>query len=409
MDAPHSALRPSPRLLAAAPHRLLFFVGALNLTAAMAWWAAWLVAMRWQWLPLPQSPIPPGWGHALTMGFQVFTPFIFGFLLTVFPRWTRQPDLTVWHYVPVGLCLVSGHALTLAGLWGFPHLLHLGLVVCIAGWTAGWCVLFGVLWREDGRTWHAVSALVAVGLGLLGLVLFALWLHRPAAAGLAFAAYKLAIMGYLLPVYFTVCHRMLPFFAANVVPGYRPWRPMWVLAAFWALVALHLLLELMHGYAWLWLADAPLTALAAWMLWRIWPRGPAPGLLRVLFIGFAWLPVGFALFTAQSVWFAATDVFALGRAPTHAVAVGFMGSLLVAMVTRVTQGHSGRPLRMPAVAWLAFALIQLVALVRIAAEIAPDTWAWQAVAALGWLAALLPWLARLGWIYLTPRADGRPG
>ncbi len=35
--------------------------------------------------------------------------------------------------------------------------------------------------------------------------------------------------------------------------------------------------------------------------------------------------------------------------------------------------------------------------------------AWHAIAAVGWLVAFLPWVLRLGRIYLSPRADGRPG
>jgi uncharacterized protein involved in response to NO len=35
--------------------------------------------------------------------------------------------------------------------------------------------------------------------------------------------------------------------------------------------------------------------------------------------------------------------------------------------------------------------------------------AWQAAAALGWLLAFAPWVARIGRIYLAPRADGKPG
>jgi uncharacterized protein involved in response to NO len=61
------------------------------------------------------------------------------------------------------------------------------------------------------------------------------------------------------------------------------------------------------------------------------------------------------------------------------------------------------------VAWFAFILLQLVVLLRIAAELVADPVAWQAVAALLWLVALAPWALRLLWIYLTPRADGNPG
>ena len=43
------------------------------------------------------------------------------------------------------------------------------------------------------------------------------------------------------------------------------------------------------------------------------------------------------------------------------------------------------------------------------AELAPDQMAWQAAAAIGWLLAFAPWVLRSLAIYLTPRADGRPG
>ena len=79
------------------------------------------------------------------------------------------------------------------------------------------------------------------------------------------------------------------------------------------------------------------------------------------------------------------------------------------MVTRVTQGHSGQLLVMPKVGWFAFAVIQLVALLRIFAEVLPDAPAWQAVAALGWLLAFAPWVVRSARTYLRPRADGKPG
>ena len=70
-------------------------------------------------------------------------------------------------------------------------------------------------------------------------------------ARLAFASIKLGTFGLLLPVYFCVAHRMFPFFAGNVVPGYVAWRPLWLLGAVLALCLAHLGLELLHAYAWL--------------------------------------------------------------------------------------------------------------------------------------------------------------
>jgi uncharacterized protein involved in response to NO len=111
----------------------------------------------------------------------------------------------------------------------------------------------------------------------------------------------------------------------------------------------------------------------------------------------------------QSVWFAATSEFILRRGPAHALFIGFFGSLLVAMVTRVTQGHSGRPLILGKVAAFAFLFVQAVAVARIVAEVAPDSLGMQAVAGSGWLLAFAPWVLRSAWIYLTPRVDGAPG
>lgn len=400
------------RIIAAAPHRMMFFIGATNVLLAMVWWAWWLIATRWLGGTSAQPPAPPGWLHAIVMQYQVLPAFMFGFLLTVFPRWMSLPPLRRAHYVPVGIGMFGGQLVTLAALTGFAApelLLKAGAVLTTAGWLIGTVWLVRLVYQEGGRTWHAVSCAFALGFGLLGLLLYStyLFLGEPRAI---FAAIKLGTFTVLLPIYFTVCHRMVPFFASAALPGYRPMRPMWALGVFWALTLIHLWLELRHAYAWLWLVDAPMAALMGWLLWRWWPRRTQmPALLRVLFVGLAWLPIAFALYTVQSVQFAVSSEFILGRAPAHALFVGFFGSLLVAMVTRVTQGHSGRPLVLGKVAAFAFIVIQLVAVTRIVAELVPDSVAAQAIAAAGWVVAFLPWVLRSTWIYLTPRVDGHPG
>ncbi|HEU0153070.1 MAG TPA: NnrS family protein [Arenimonas sp.] len=391
-------------VLAAAPHRLLFFIGAANVLAAMGWWSGWLGG----WLSSPS--VPAGWMHAFVMQYQVLPTFIFGFLLTVFPRWMAQTEASRWHYLPVGLGLVAGQALVLAGLvTGSAMLVHLGVVNTLAGWIAAMVVLGGWLARDRSGNWHAISCFGGLLMGLAGLLAFVAYLHVPGEPRLVFAMLKIGTFGLLVPVYATVAHRMFPFFAGNVVAGYVPWRPMWLLAVSWPLWLGHLALELAHLYPWLWLVDLPLLALAALTLWKWWPRGKAPALLRVLFLGYAWLPVALALYSAQSLWFLGTGEFTLGRAPVHAVSVGFFGSLLVAMVTRVTQGHSGRPLVLGRIPALAFAGMQGVAVLRVGAELAANPAPWFLAASLGWLLVFLPWVLRSLWIYATPRIDGRPG
>jgi uncharacterized protein involved in response to NO len=397
------------RMLAAAPHRLLFFVGASNVLLAMTWWALWLVDVRWHFVGMQQPVVPAGWLHAIIMQYQVLPAFMFGFLLTVFPRWMSLPALTRAHYVPVGVGLLAGQVCTLAGLFSGLLLLKFGAWFTATSWAVGTTFLVRLVHLDKGRTWHAVSCVFALGFGLLGLVLYILFLNR-GDPRLLFASIKIGSIAVLLPIYFTVCHRMIPFFAGAALRGYQAPRPLWALATLWPLWLVHAWLELRHGYAWLWLPDLAIATLTAWLLWLWWPRpSQMPALLRVLFIGFAWLPIAFVLYCVQSVWYLTASEFILGRAPAHALFIGFFGSLLVAMVTRVTQGHSGRPLVLGTTAGFAFVIVQAVTVIRVLAEVLPDSFAWHAIAGIGWIVAFLPWVLRSGRIYLAPRADGQPG
>ncbi len=405
----NNAMKPQspslPQVMTAAPHRLLFLAGALNVLAAMAWWTWWLFHA----VPMPVEQVTGGWLHGFIVQYQMLPSFMFGFLITVFPRWMGQGEPTRWHYVPVGLGLLLGQALCLvAAFGGNSHALHLGVVVTILGWGYGLVVLGRVLVANRFKTWHAVSCYGALVIGFAALLGFAVYLHTFNLA-LGQAAIRVGAFGVLLPIYATVAHRMFPFFAGNVVAGYQSWRPMWLLAAQWPLWLGHALLEVFGLPQWLWLVDAPLLALALLCLWKWWPRGRAPGILRVLFLGYAWLPLALALYLVQSLWLEFDGALVIGKAPLHALTIGVFGSLLVAMVTRVSQGHSGRPLVLVPVALFAFVCLQLVALTRVLAELMPTPWSGFQAAALGWLVAFLPWALRYAWIYLRPRADGRPG
>ncbi len=398
----------SARQLGAAPHRLMFFIGASNLLLAMLWWALWLGGAMIRPAALPTLVVPPGWAHAFLMQYQVLPSFIFGFLLTVFPRWLQQPELPLRRYLPVGASLLAGQILMLAGACGFDFGVRAGAWLTAFAWLAVVATLLPLLRRASGPQWHAWSCFAAVLMGLAGLVAWIAFLQG-ASPWWAFASIKIGSFGLLLPIFVTVLHRTVPFFTANVMAGYTAWRPFGLLGLFWGLDLTHLALELVHGYRWLWPVDLALTLLFALICWRWWPRGAMPPLLRVLHLALLWLPVAFALYALQSLVFFNSGAFTLGRAPAHAIFVGFFASMMIAMVTRVTHGHSGRPLNLPTFALYAFLMIQIVASVRIAAELAPAQPLWQVGAAVGWLLALGPWVVRLQRIYLAPRVDGKPG
>jgi uncharacterized protein involved in response to NO len=124
------------------------------------------------------------------------------------------------------------------------------------------------------------------------------------------------------------------------------------------------------------------------------------------------LPVAALLQLARDGALVLTGEWALGRAPVHALGMGFFGGMLVAMVTRVTMGHSGRPLRMDRGMLACFVALQLGAASRVLSEIvqAPAFVQWFLLASVGlWVAAVAVWVQRVGVIYLNPRIDGKPG
>lgn len=398
--------RPLPIVLAA-PHRLPFLTGSLGLASAALWWLAQLGALHLGWPQPPSGPLPAALLHAPVLLLLVYPAFIFGFLLTVFPRWMGQADLGPRRFGPPAILLALGMALTTAALWsGQDALLLAGFALFALGWTAALVNLGQTtlvhLRAGNPPCWHALSALAALTLGLASLGLVGAFAsgHDPR---LLRWGNVLALSGFLLPVFLTVAHRMIPFFAGNVVKDYRPWRPGWLLAALWTLLALRVAGELTLVPAPSGLAAAGLAGLTGTMAWRWWPRGAAPGLLQVLIWGFAWAPAGFALGALGAAG------MQLGLAPTHALALGFAASLLVAMVTRVSHGHSGRPLAMVPLAWLAFGAVQLAAAVRVAAALRGEQGLLLVLGALILAAGTLPWLLRGALIYLTARRDGRPG
>jgi uncharacterized protein involved in response to NO len=396
-----------PDILLAAPHRLLFLIGVLQLAAMMLWWLTVLSGLHLGMAAPAGGDIPQVLLHAPILVYLALPPLFFGFLLTVFPRWMGYPDLECESFAPVA----GGYGLATLLTWGAllsgnDRLLAAAFASASLACLWGVSVLLSIALRErlDGKspTWHGWSIVAAFVFGLIGQIALMAFLLNPAGSTLPLAN-DIGLWAFLLPVFVTVCHRMIPFFAGNVVAEYVRWRPYWVLGTYWGGTMLLLTGQLLDISLLRTAAAAILCALTALMSWKWWPHAKAPALFWVLIIGFAWAPVGFALQALSSL------SLPLGRAPEHALTIGFAGSLLIAMVTRVTQGHSGRPLELPLVAKIAFAGMQVTAIVRIAAALNEESGVWLVLSAAVFMVALLPWVARNALIYLAPRKDGKPG
>ncbi|MDQ4419848.1 NnrS family protein [Sphingobium sp. DEHP117] len=391
--------------LFAAPHRLLFLIGVSQLMLSILWWSLTLAAVYPAGAMV--DAIPVILLHAPMLLYIGLPPLFFGFLLTVFPRWMGYPDMKPGAYAPAG----GGYAIAALMSWtalltGYGALLVSAFLGALLASLWGLAMLLQVALRErhDGKgpTWHAWSILAAFCVAIAGQVVLLHFLFSHDAASWFFAN-RIGLHLFLMPVFLTVCHRMIPFFAANAVQNYRPWRPFWALGGLWIGMILLASGELaavpvLHGGG-----AALLAMLTGLMLWKWWPRGKAPGLLWVLVVGFAWVPVGYALVLLDNT------AIELGRAPDHALTIGFAGSLIVAMVTRVTQGHSGRPLLLPVTGIIAFSGVQLAALTRIGAAVFEEQPEILVVSSAIMALALIPWTARNVLIYLRARLDGRAG
>ena len=86
------------------------------------------------------------------------------------------------------------------------------------------------------------------------------------------------------------------------------------------------------------LGAASLLTLARLLRWRGLATLAEP-LLSVLHLAYLWLPVGLAL-AALNAFFPGS----LGLAAVHALTAGAMGTMTLAVMSRATLGHTGRPL-----------------------------------------------------------------
>lgn len=391
-----------------APHRVMFLAGATNAVLAMAWWAIELGA-RLAGSPLAASwSLPPSWAHGALMMFGVFPFFIYGFAFTAGPRWQGREEVKPQVYVPAFVAMVAGWLLFYAGLVHAPLLVP-GLALVLAGWLVGLREVWRIATHPNPERLHirAVALALTAGAGGVAALLALASGGPPALAGWALS---IGVWCFLLPVYATVGHRMIPFFTASAIRGFNPARPDWTLRLILAGAVAHGILGGLELRNWTWLADIPAGVAAVYLslAWQL-RRSLEVRLLAMLHIGFAWLGVGLGLSALQGL-LAFLGMPVLGLAPLHALTIGFFASIVVGMSSRVTMGHSGQALQADAASWRIFLGIQFVALVRIAGEFWPQLLThFSLLAALCWLAVFGGWWRKYAPILWRPRADGRPG
>lgn len=409
-----------PSRLLAAPHRLAFLLAMSVLVVASLWWALVQIDRATGALQMRYA-VSPTLTHATAMVLGFMPLFFAGFLFTAGPNWLNvAPYKAPQLLAPLGL-QAAGWWLWLAGAQLGFTLAMIGLT--LAGLGLAWTV--GLFWRliRASRQTDRVHALVIGCGGIVGVLSLA-GVGLALLAGqdaLALVWVRTALWGFVVVTFVTVAHRMIPFFTSGVLPMIEIWRPFWVL---WLMVgvAVFEVLAVWVDYvapstrAWPGWTVAVIvveTVAGGVLLWLAVVWGLVQSLkirlLAMLHVGFVWLGLALLLSAvSQALWLLSGQPM-LGLAALHALAMGFLGSMMVAMVTRVSCGHSGRALVADDIVWALFWALQLATVVRIAAAVqgAP---AWLTpMAALLWLAVMGAWALRYGNWMGRPRIDGKPG
>ena len=404
-----------------APHRLGFFLAMLVLVASGLWWELVQLDRFSAVLSLPYT-VAPWLVHATVMVFGFIPLFFSGFLFTAGPKWLGvEPPAVRALLVALPLHAV-GWLLWLAGA-------HLHPLLALAGLAAacgGLCWVSVLFWRlvlrsraEDQLHARIIAGACAVGcISLLG-VLVAMALGQYAVAR---ACVLTGLWGFVVVVYVVVAHRMIPFFTSSAMPMVALWRPFWVLWLMLAAAALEVLAVWLELYgpvgtpaasAWMLLRGTLELVIGMLLLWlaSVWGlvQSLKNRLLAMLHIGFLWLGLAYLLGGAAQWlgWLQGAPVLDLGV--LHALSMGCLASLMLAMVTRVSCGHSGRALVADPVTWCLFWLLQLATVLRIAAAVPGTPAGLLLAAALLWAAAMAVWGTRLAGWYGRLRSDGRPG
>jgi len=126
----------------------------------------------------------------------------------------------------------------------------------------------------------------------------------------------------------------------------------------------------------------------------------------VLHAAYLWLPVGLGLKAVALLNGAAFSAFWL-----HALTIGALATMILAVMTRAALGHTGRPLVVHPVTTASYLLLAGAALIRVfgLATLKVSYPLVIAAAALFWTAAFLLFVAVYAPILCGPRVDGKPG
>lgn len=335
--------------------RPFFLAGAAWAAIAVA---AWLPLLAGQ-LELPSIFGPLEWHvHELLYGF--LPAVIAGFLLTAVPNWTGRLPVTGTPLLALFLTWLAGRLVVLVSEWTGP----LAAAVIDVAFLAG---LAAVVAREiiAGNNMRNLRVLLAVGLLLVGNVAF----HAESGLGIGDGHGTRIGLSAAVLLIMLIGGRIIPSFTRNWLVRQAPGRlpapfarfDIGVMAASGAALA-----------SWVVLPDHMLTVVLALIAGVVnivrvarWAgeRTAAEPLVLVLHVAYAFVPLGFLLL---ALGISAPDVLAPSGA-LHSWTAGAVGLMTLAVMTRASLGHTGRPLTATRPIQMIYLAVLVAALARIIA------------------------------------------
>jgi uncharacterized protein involved in response to NO len=335
--------------------------------------------------------------HIHEMLYGYLPAVITGFLLTAIPNWTGRLPLqggslaglvTVWIAGRVAVC-VSAVIGPLAA--AAVDVLFLLLVASAIG-------------REliAGRNWRNLPPLFIVLIFLAGNVTFHIEDYETGNAefstrlGIAAAVALISLIG----------GRVIPSFTRNWLARENPGRLPVPFGRFdQAVLAVSVLAMVSWVASPAWIGTAALMLLAAaaqtirlarWAGDRTW----RDRLVLILHIGYAFVPLGFAMLAANVL---APQVVSIS-AGIHAWTVGAVGTMTLAIMTRASLGHTGHALAAGPLTHGIYATVVIAAVLRVAAAVLPDAMTLLLCASgAAWIAAFWMFAAGYGPLLMQPR------
>jgi uncharacterized protein involved in response to NO len=328
--------------------------------------AVWSAACIILWIPqfmgelsLRTAYTPLDW-HIHEMLYGYVAAVAAGFLLTAIPNWTGR------------LPICGGPLAALAALWLAGRLVMLlsvqsGIALAALIDVAFLTTLAAVAAREivAGRNWRNLRVLAVLGLLIAGNIVFHAEVY---AYGKADYGIRIGI-GAVILLISVVGGRVVPSFTRNWLARQEKGR---LPAPFSRFDVVAIAVSAVSLVMWVGLPDhviagSLLILAAAMQCVRLarWAGGRTTSdrLVLVLHVGYAFVPIGFALLGTSIVY----PSFVPASAGIHAWTAGAFGMMTLAVMTRASLGHTGQPLAAGPGTQAIYLFVFCAAMLRIAA------------------------------------------